>query len=290
MEFGFTHRMLNFNPVGVLTTLGITPRTYPFRYQALLGETYYIIETHVKVSARKLNSLVQEAFRKDMLDIEEYIVFPAYFGVMEQALNDPAHIGVHYDNKNVVQAKFIDTNRLGDVGDLQAIQQLVYPMGGTLAGWRGIYLAWLEGRSNVYADAVGRRLDLMRSFNMAPFWELIEFGNQQYPAYPQNGPKRTLSNFKGTYNREMTVAYSKVLGIVQQLVLAPDLTFRNFESSAVIYQNRTQFGYTWKSRLGKNVFALAGTERLVGNRFIAKGFLLDPTGSVIKRWAGWLPR
>uniref|UniRef100_A0A6M3K0G1 Uncharacterized protein n=1 Tax=viral metagenome TaxID=1070528 RepID=A0A6M3K0G1_9ZZZZ len=290
MEFRFTHRMLNFNPVGILLALGITPKTYPFRYQALVSETFYVIETQVEVTAQKLNFLIKEAYRKDMFDIEEYIRFPGYVSVMEQALNNPAHIGVYWDDKNVVQARFINTEKLGDIGDLQAIQQLVYPLRGTLDRWRGLYIAWLEGRSNRYAETVGRRLDLMRTFGIAPFWELIEYGNQQYPAYPTNGPKRTLSNFKGIYNREMTVAYQRVLGAVRQLIGAPDLLFRDFDSAMVMYLDQPQFGYTWTSRMGKNVFALAGTERLVGNRLVARGFILNPAGLVVKKWSGWLPR
>ena len=290
MEFRFSHRIFNFNPVGVLGALGVTPKTYPFRYQALVSEAYYVIETQVKVSAQKLNFLVKEAYRKDMLDIEEYIRFPGYISVMEQALSNPAHIDVFWDEKNVVQARFIDTDRLGDVGDLQAIQQLVYPMRGSLDRWRGLYVAWLEGRSGKYAETVGRRLDMMRSFGVAPFWELIEYGNQQYPAYPTNGPKRTLSNFKGVYSREMTATYQKVLGLIRQLIGAPDLMFREFQAASVTYLNQPQFGYSWKSRMGKNVFALAGTEKLIGNRLTAKGFLLDPNGLVVKKWSGWLPK
>lgn len=290
MVFRFTHRVFSFNPVGVLTALGITPQTYPFRYQVLISEVYYVIETQVKVAAQKLNFLIKEAYRKDMSDIEEYVRFPEYISVMQQALNNPAHIDAYWDGKNVIQARFIDTDRLGDVGDLQAIQQLVYPLRGSLDRWKGLYIAWREGRSNKYAETVGRRCGLMKSFGIAPFWELIEFGNQQYPAYPQNPPKRTLSNFRGTYNREMTIAYNKVLGLVRQLVGAPDLIFRNFDSATVMHQNQPQFGYTWKSRMGKNVFATAGTERLVGNRLVARGFILDPRGMVVRRWSGWLPR
>lgn len=290
MEFRFTHRVLNFNPVGVLFALGVTPKTYPFRYQALLSETFYVIETQVQVTAQKLNFLVKEAYRKDMFDIEEYVSFPGYISVMEQALNNPAHIGVYWDDKNVAQARFINTEKLGDIGDLQAIQQLVYPLRGSLDRWMGLYIAWLQGRSNKYAETVGRRLDLMKTFGIAPFWELIEYGNQQYPAYPTNGPKRTLSNFKGTYNQEMTIAYQRVIGAVRQLIGAPDLLFRGFASAMVMYLNQPQFGYTWTSRMGKNVFALAGTERLVGNRLVAKGFILDTAGSVVRKWSGWLPR
>lgn len=290
MEFRFTHRIFNFNPVGILATLGVTLYRYPFRYQALVSETLFVIETQVKVAALKLNLLVQEEYRKDMLDIEEYVRFPEYFSVMEQALSNPVHTGVYWDNKNVVQARFIDTEKLGDVGDLQAIQKLVYPLGGTLEGWVGLYIAWLKGRSSIYAETVRHRLDLMRSFGVAPFWELIEFGNQQYPAYPRNGPKRTLSDFKNTYNREMLVAYNKVLIFVRQLIEASDLVFRSFEVSTVTYLDQPQFGYSWKSRSGRNVFALAGTERVVNKRLVARGFILGSAGNVIKRWSGWLPK
>ena len=282
--------MLNFNPIGVLLSLGITPKTYPFRYQALISEAFFIIETQVKVAAQKLNYLVRGAYRKDMLDIEEYIRFPEYLSVMEQALNNPAHIGIYWDGKNVAQARFIDTEKLGDISDLQAIQELVHPMRGSLDRWRGLYIAWLEGRSNAYAETVGRRLDLMKSFGVAPFWELIEYGNQQYSAYPTNAPKRTLSNFKNVYNREMAFAYNKVLALVRQLMTAPALVFRNFEPTTVRHLNQTKFGYSWKSRMGKNVFVLAGTERLVSNRLVARGFILNPMGIVLRKWAGWLPK
>jgi len=290
MEVRFTHRIFNFNPVGVLTALGITPQTYPFRYQALIGETYYVIETQVKVTAQKLNFLLKEAYRKDMLDIDEYSAFPDYIEVMEQALSNPAHIGVYWDKKNVVQAMFVDTDKLGDIGDLQAIQHLAYPVRGSLNRWKGLYVSWLEGRSGKYAKTVGLRLEMMRSFGVAPFWELIEFGNQQYSAYPTNGPKRTLSSFKGTYDREMTIAYNRVLSIVRQLVGAPDIVFRNFDSTTVTHENKPKFGYSWTSKTGKNVFALAGTEKLIGNRLTARGFILSPAGVVVKKWSGWLPR
>lgn len=290
MEFRFTHRVFNFNPVGILLALGVTPKTHPFRFQAFISEVFYVIETQVKVSALRLNYLLKGAYRKDMLDIEEYIRFPEYLSVMEQALNNPVHTGIYWDSKNVVQARFIDTSKLGDIGDLQAIQHLVYPMRGSLDKWRGLYISWLEGRSNAYAETVGRRLSLMRSFGIAPFWELIEYGNQQYSAYPTNGPKRTLSNFKNIYNREMINAYQRVISTVRQMMGVPNLVFREFDQAMVMYLDKPQFGYSWKSRLGKNVFAIAGTERLVGTRLTARGFLLSPAGLVVRRWGGWLPK
>jgi len=290
MEYRFTHRIFNFNPVGVLTILGITPKAYPLRYYSLVSEVYYTIETQVRVAAQKLNFLIRGEYRKDMQDIEEYSRFPGYLSVMEQALSDPAHIGTYWDKKNVIQARFINTEKLGDVGDLQAIQQLAYPTRGSLDRWRGLYIAWVQGRSNKYAETVGQRLDLMRSFGLAPFWELIEFGNQQYSAYPTNGPKRTLSNFRGVYNREMLVAYNKVLGIVRQLRGVPDIALREFDTVTVTYLNQPQLGYAWKSRMGNNIFVLAGTERVVSNRLVAKGFILSPQGVVLRKWSGWLPR
>jgi len=227
---------------------------------------------------------------RDMFDIEEYVRFPRYFKVMQLALSNPKHVGVYWDTKNIVQAKFIDTDLLGDIRDLQAIQQLAYPIRGDLNRWKGIYLAWLEGRSDAYADTVGYRLDLMESFGIAPFWELIEYGNQQYPAYPQNGPKRTLSSFRGVYHNEMMSAYRRVLASVRSLLTAPDVTFRQFETISIIAEGRSQYGYTWKSRMGRNIFAIAGTERIIGNRLVARGYILDQVGRVIKRWSGWLPR
>lgn len=288
--YRFSHRVPNFNPVGVLVSLGVTPKTYPFRYYTLIAQVYNIIELQVKVSAEKLNALVKEAFVRDMFDIEEYVRFPGYFEVMQLALSNPKHIDVYWDAKNIVQAKFVDTDLLGDVGDLQAIQQLAYPIRGDLSHWKGIYLAWLEGRDNSYADTVGYRLDLMKSFGVAPFWELIEYGNQQYLAYPQNGPKRTLSGFRGTYNGEMMSAYRRVLASVRALLTAPDVTFRQFETTSIMVEGKPQYGYSWKSRMGRNIFAIAGTERIIGNRLAARGYILGPMGGVLKKWSGWLPR
>jgi len=88
----------------------------------------------------------------------------------------------------------------------------------------------------------------------------------------------------------MVVAYNRVLGTVRQLMGAPHLIFRNFQSATVMHLNQPQFGYTWKSGMGRNIFALAGTERLIGNRFVARGFILDPSGVVLRKWSGWLPR
>lgn len=289
--YKFSHRILNFNVVGVLAAIGVTPRTYPLRYYALLPEVHKIIELQVRVSAEKLNSLVKVAYNKDMHDIDEYMRFPGYMEVMQEALSNPVHIGAYWDNKNVVQAKFIDTDELGDIGDLQAIQHLAFPGSGDLGRWRGIYIAWRQGRDDTYADTVGRRLDLMRSFGVAPFWRLIEEGNQQYPAYPINGPKRTLNDFKNTYNTEMLAAYSRVINLVRTLLIAPDVNFRDFANAMIEDEGTPKFGYKWTSKSGKSVFAIAGTEKLdATGRLVARGFQLGPTGLITKRWRGWLPR
>jgi len=290
MEFRFRHRILNFNPVGVLLALGITPATYPFRYYGLITSAYNIIGTQVELSALKLNKLLITLLGDDMLHIGEYARFPRYITVMSNVLSRPEHVGTYWDNKNVIQAKFIDLQRVGDVGDLQAVQQLVYPLGGSLEGWRGLYVAWMSGRSDTYATTVNRRLDIMESEGIAPFIELVVDGNQQYPAYPHNGPMRTFDKINTVYNQEMLLAYASVLRLVQSLALAPDPSFRSFGTASVVYNDQTYFGFSWKSRVGKNVFALAGTEKLVGNRFVARGFILSPSGGVLNKWSGWLPR
>ncbi len=289
--YKFKHRILNFNVVGVLMSLGITPKTYPLRYYALLPEVHKIIELQVRVSAEKLNHQIKVRYAKDMYDIDEYLRFPGYISVMQEALSNPVHVGSYWDSRNVIQAKFIDTDALGDIGDLQAIQYLAYPGRGSLGRWKGIYIAWREGRDNTYANTVGRRLELMRSFGVAPFWRLIEEGNQQYPAYPVNSPKRTLSDFKNTYNNEMMSAYSRVISAIRVLLGAPDVQFREFQTTMVLDDmNKPHFGYKWTSRTGKGIFAIAGTERLIGGKLVAKGFMIGPAGLILKRWGGWLPR
>ena len=283
----FRHRILNFNPVGVLLSLGVTPYTHPLIYYELVAEVYKIIEIQVGVSGVKLNVMLKEAYRKDMYDIGEYSRFPEYIDVMNYALSEPKHMGVYWDKKNNVQAKFVDVTLLGDTADLQAIQKMVHP-GGTLQGWVGVYNAWLAGTSKLYEDIIGRRLGIMLTFQMFPLWEIIEYGSGPY-AYPKNPPKRTLRHFQDVYNKEMRDAYIRCITATRLLMLQPRITFREFEATTVKAGEQRFFGYKWLSKSGRTVFVIAGTEKLVGNRLVARGFFLHRlTGGVIRKWSGFL--
>jgi hypothetical protein len=72
-----------------------------------------------------------------MATMEEYANYQPYIEHMRLALSNPAHVGIEYRGGSI-QAKFVDTNLLGDLTDLINIQKIVYP-GGTLEGWIRLY-------------------------------------------------------------------------------------------------------------------------------------------------------
>lgn len=283
----FKHKIFQFTPEGILSQLGLTPASGPL-YYSFLTEVTSIIETQVQLSAERLNGLLKEAYRKDMSMISEYNMFPDYIKVMENALSQSRHTGTYRDEIGLVQAKFIDTDVLGDIGDLQRIQKTVHK-GGSLLGWIRIYNSWLEGRSDEYEDIVNARIGMMLSESIAPFWRLVEDGNGSY-AYPRNGPFRTLTAFNSTYIREMKAAYQRTLSAVRALVVRPT-PFIGYGIATVEYSNKTFAGYSWLSNKGTTIFAISGTtmvDRL--GHLTGRGFVLDKTGGVLRKWAGWLPK
>ncbi len=288
MDEIFRHRIPNFNPVGVLQVAGITPTTYPVIYFEFVNEVFIIIEYEVLFTAELLNKRIIDEYRRDMSDIAEYSRFPRYIQVMEKAISNPNNIGIFWDARNTVQAKFIDTKMLGDMKDLQAIQKMVHP-GGTLEGWRGIYISWLYGKNNKYEEIISQRLDLMEGFEMFPLWEIIEEGNDSN-ALPTHRGKHTLKNFRDTYNKEMVYCFQRCISRARTLARVPQTTYRSLEPATVRYNNQIKTGYSWVSRSGHNVFMIAGSEKMLGNTLRAEGFMLSPTGEVLKRWSGWLPK
>ena len=288
MEFRFIHKIPTFNPVGVLATLGVTPAIEPVRYMTLTASVLNIIETQVLVAATSLNLMLKEQYRKDMYDISEYSRFPRFIDIMVYALSNPKHIGVYWDKRGVVQAQFVNTDLLGDIKDLEDIHRMVSPPG-TLRGWKGIYIAWLSGKNRKYETIENQRLDIMEERQVAPFWEFIERGAMGgYPINPSG--HYTITNFKDEYDRKMLEAYNRCLSLTSLLVTAANITFRNFEATAVTYAGNTYSGYSWMSQAGRGIFVIAGTERLVGGRLVAKGFILSLFGDVRQRWSGWLPK
>lgn len=284
----FKHKILTFTPSGVLAQCGMTPVTGAL-YYSLFAEVSAIIESQVLVTAEKLNKILKETYQKDMSLIPEYSKFPAYFAVLKAALSHPRNTGVYWDNKGLIQAKFVDIDGLGDTNDLQRIQKAVHS-GGTLMGWIGIYNAWLAGESKKYEEIVNARLAIMRAETSAPFWEVLELGNGDY-AYPRNGPTRTLLTFKATYNREMKATYARILATVRSLAMRPSKLFVDYQFSTITYNNRMFSGHSWVARGGDTIFAISGTTTIDNLGYLrGKGFRLDAAGIVVKRWSGWLPR
>ncbi len=284
----FKHRIMDFNPIGLLNRMGVNSITYPFRYRFFVGEAAIIIETRVRLSAVFLNKLLQTEFEKDMYLIAEYAKFTRYMSTLKLALSNPKHVGVYWDKKNNVQARFVNTDLLGDLNDLSEIQKMVHP-GGTLAHWISIYNAWLAGRNNLYATIINKRLDIMESQSMAPFWELIDDGNDRYNAWPKHRAQHTLKSFRFVYNREMLTAYFECMRLIELIIFA-GRGFRTLTASTVEKDNVVYPGYEWTSRSGRKIFVISGSEKLVGGKYVGKGFFLSPKGLILKRWSGWLPR
>ncbi len=283
----FKHSVSNFSVAGVLMAAGMNPRNPAYAY--LQSRTLIVIEEQVHLSALRLNTMLQDQYRKDMSDIEEYQALPDYITTMTLALSSPDQVGVYW-KKGVAQVKFVDTDKLGDLSDLQQIQQEAYPTRGTLAQWTNLYNAWLRGTDTRIRETLLKRISMMQSRTIAPFWQLVEFGNLEYPAYPQNGPKGTLESFKPFVSREMRRAFNESVRLVSLMVMAQGLQFPNLETTYMTAENKEVFGYKWVSQSGKNVFAMAGTEKIIGGRLSAKGFILSAEGLILRKWTGWLPR
>ena len=282
----FRHHIVGFNAHGILFTIGITP-AYGLSYQQLFPQVEGIIHTQVLTTAERLNQLLKDEYRKEMAFIFEYNNFPRYFDVIDTALSHPRNIGIYYDNKGSAQAKFVDLDGLGDLGDLQRIQKMVDP-GGTLERWKGIYNSWLAGKSKKYEEIVNARIDIMLGEGIAPFWELIERGNGP-AAYPRNGPFRTLTAFQSTYESEMRAAYVRTLSMVKPLVSSSLAAYQGI--TTVSYNNMTFSGQTYTSNVGEHIFVISGTTTLdkIG-RAAGRGFVLNNAGNVLRKWSGWLPK
>jgi hypothetical protein len=289
MGYGeYDHHILNFNAAGVLAACGVTGASTTV-YLDLLIQANNIIYNQVIVAAQKLNYMLKDVYRRDMMEIDEYRDFPRYISVMDFALEKPGHVGVFYDTKGVVQAKCVDVKLLGDLWDLQDIQNAAYPIRGSLSGWKTLYMKWQRGESVAYETTVDKRLDMMLDVQIAPFWQLIEEGNDTLNAWPQNRKAQTLLGFSHTYDREMTIAFSKVVQLMR-IIATEQITLQQFDAAIANFNNQTYFGSSWTSKSGKSIFVINGSEKLVNGRLVAKGFFLGTNGAVLKRWSGWLPR
>jgi hypothetical protein len=287
--FKFIERPVNVE--GVIAAAG--GAVAPVISMSLVPQIMALIELQVSIAAEVLSAKLRLTYARDMGNIEEYARFPRYISIMDSALMRQ-DIGVTLNRQKVYQAKFVDSDTLGDLKMLQEIQHQVYPGKGNLSRWIGLYNAWLEGLStgSKYAETINKRLDIMLERGVAPFWDLIERGNQQYPAYPQNGPMLTMKKFKTEFKREMMNAWYRILSMARPMI-ARIMTqnFVKFRAAAIsTVGNRVIGGYIWVSRTGRAVFAKSGSEWMVGSRVYARGYLLSQEGEILRGWAGRLPQ
>jgi hypothetical protein len=289
MNYGqYNHGITNFTAVGILRACGVTKVSNPDIYVGLLAQTQIVMQNQVLVTAQQLNEALIEKYKQDMGMMDEYRDFPRYMQVMKVALSSPQHIGIYYTFGGVIQAKFVDVKALGDESDLQEIQQAAYPYRGTLNNWIGLHEAWKAGESTAIENTIDTRINMMLSAGIAPFWHLVEIGNGRN-AWPRNEGAHTLIDFKPVYIREMTKTYARIVALIK-LIATAGTTIRPMESGMVSFNGQTFFGSSWKSASGTTVFAINGTERLLAGKLVARGFLLSPSGMVLKGWSGWLPR
>ena len=282
----FTHQNSLFYPEAILSYFGIKPTD--LNYPMLLTRTRVIISSEVLAVAHELNSLVKTEFRKDLLDIDEYMAIPDYWVTLELALSLPVHVGVSWGAK-LVQAKFIDTTALGGLPELQEVQHEAYPEGrGNIGAWVSLYRRWIGGTDDRIGDTLRLRCSIMQTRGIAPFAELVETGNDMYPAYPTHGGKHTLEAFKPTYRRMMSKAYRRVIALVEPMLL--NTLPEKLVPAALTVDEMSKSGFTWTSRTGKTVFMLSNSAKMVNNRLVGAGFLLSPQGNILSKWYGWLPK
>ena len=287
----FNHDISLFYPEAILNYFGIQPNNP--NYPTWVTRIRVIIEEEVLLAAKELNTLVKIEFHKDLLDIEEYTVLGGYWVALEMALSSPAQVSVEWGPK-LVQAKFIDTDLLGGLPELQEVQHEAYPEGtGNLGAWTSLYNRWLYGGTGrVWTGGIGEtlqtRIGIMLSRGIAPFAELIETGNEQYPAYPQHSGKHTLETFKPTYRRVMRTTYHKVISLIEPMIV--NALPETLQSTSVAIDQVKKSGFYWTSRTGKQVFLLANSVKMVNGRLVGSGFMLSSAGEILNKWYGWLPK
>lgn len=287
----FKHKMLQFTPHGILAQLGVSAASGALYFQ-LVAKVESIIASQVLIAAERLNDQIKYAYKRDMSLIPEYNSYPNYIDVMDMALSHPRNIGIYKDEIGLTQATFIDTDGLGDLGDLQRIQKSVHPKGGTLAGWIRLYESWREGKSVLYEQIVDARMGIMMAEQKAPFWELIEDGNHHHNnAYPTNGPMGTLKTFVPTYYNEIKLAYGRTITLAKSLAVNLPMMYENYRITTLSHKGQMYYGSQWTSKAGQEVFAITGVTRIDRlGRLTGRGFFLGATGAVVNKWTGWLPR
>ena len=282
----FTHNISLFYPQAILNYFGITAENPA--YPDLIVRVTVVIEDVVLETAKELNDLLKAEFHKDLLDIEEYAILGGYSLALETALSSPVHVGVVWGPK-LVQAKFVDTDALGGLPELQEVQHEAYPQGtGNLGAWVSLYRRWLDGTDSSIGDTLQERISIMLGRGIAPFAELIETGNEMYPAYPHHAGKHTLEGFIPTYRRLMRNAYQKVIALVEPMIL--NVLPKTLQPESVVVDEVSKAGFSWKSRTGQEIFLLPKSLKMDShNRLVGSGYILSK-GQIIKSWYGWLPK
>jgi len=288
-----THSIVAFNPPGVIAAAGLV--VSPLNIAFMLGEVSTIIYQQLKISAFTLNEQLKEEFLKAMYDIHEYSNSPIYMEVLESAFARNGHTGVYIDESGLYQAKYIDLRLLGDLADLQRIQNRVRDYAGTLEGFTGMYIAFLQGRdkNDTYSRLTDAKCSLMIDEEIAPFWELIEWGNSQPVVGFQS--KHLLRSFGHTYKKEMLRAFERSVVLARLLALINvTIGFAQTEAAVMTIDDRRHLGYQWKSKKGNMVFVIAGSEKVVKfgsmNVLMGRGAIFDRLGNLIRRFTGRIPK
>lgn len=288
IDVKYNHNLANFSSMGMIASLGL-PLLGNVLTQQVVVQITVLIEAQVNITALKLNTMLKNELMSDMMSIPEYARFPAYISTMINALSSPTHVGIYWDKAGLIQAKFVDMRAIGGIEELIEIQYAVYPERGTLEGWRGLYIAWQKGTSNVYSDVIGRRLELMNAQQMAPFLELVEKGNDRYGAYPINFGTGTFKRFKSIYKKEMLNCYLRILMLMRMLIISP-LSIAIHKPAIATVDGQVFHGHEWVSRSGNTIFVISGTERLSGKVFTGKGFIFNKQGFFLRSFFGRIPK
>jgi len=281
---------LPFSPFLILQALKIKP-FYP-GYSLYFSQAYIIMQEVLMRTAIQLNKQLKADYVRFMSGMFEYMNFPDYMNVITEALSNPEHVKVVINRRGIWQAQFVDVKLLGGIEDLRAAQQHAWPERGTLKDWTGLYKGFLaRDQTSVakYTNTIRERLSYMRARKIAPFWGIIEDGNEK-TGFPENPPIQIIQTMmRLNYKAAMRRAFLECFGLISKLLSISIAFLARITVGDVYFRGQTYPGYYWTSNAGNLMFVRAGTEKIIGKNLFATGFRLDATGKVISRWSGWIP-
>lgn len=283
------HRNYAFTVEGVMRAafLSLPPavaRNLMVSYDAFRGQALSIIVHQVSIASERLNIMLRAKLGVAIQSTHEYGGNNMYSRVLDHALSTDAHRGLYFDNRGLVQARYINLAALGDLGDLQRVNHEAYKRVGTFQGWVGLYIAHLKGRKSPYSNMVNSKCGILYSEGIAPFWDHIEFGRESFP--PIEGTS-TIFNFKRTYFRVMRRTFiSCVAMLASSFSFA--FAFTKTRVDMMIYEGKTYLGYSWTSKQGNRVFVIGNSEKIRGSVMTGRGFVTDKGGGVTK-YVGRIP-